>query len=941
MHNHRTFRLVTPPSPSVLRGSLVGTAVLAGLTAAKLLFDESIGRPTPFLTYFGAVLVAAWYGGLVAGAVTTALSAALGYACFIAGNPDVASARAAVQVAVFGVEGLSIAWLTGRLAHERRSALAHAATARESADKLEAVLQGLEDGITLQDESGAIVYANAAAARIVGVASPADLVADPAAIVGRFEMFDETGAPLSPERLPSRQLRAGGTAGELLVQFRERGGSTLRWSMVGATGVRDEQGELRFVVNVFRDVTERHRQEEALRISQEWFSTALRSIGDAVIATDASGAITFVNPVAEALTGWSASECAARPLAEVFAIVDEDTRRPTASPVERVLREGIVVGLANHTLLLRKDGSEIAIDDSAAPIRGPDGKLVGVVLVFRDVTEERRRHQRAAVLARASEELTTSLDYEATLAKVARLAVPHIADWCAVDIVEDGEVRRLAVAHVDPAKIEAVREIDRRWPPDPHAATGVPNILRTGQPEMVAEIPASVIEAAARDEEHLRSIRALQLRSYIGVPLARSGATFGVLTLVMAESGRTYGAADRELALALAERAAVAVENARLYRAAQSARAEAELANRTKDDFLAMLGHELRNPLAPILTALELIKLRAPPGIEREREIMERQVRSVVRLVDDLLDVSRITRGRIELDRAPVELADVVAKGIEVASTLVEARRHSIEVDVPRGLVVDGDAMRLAQVFANLVINAAKYTEPGGRIRIVGERDGSTHRVRVCDSGMGIAPDMLARIFGVFVQGPQAIDRGQGGLGLGLTIVQSLVRLHGGSIAAHSDGPGQGSEFVVTLPGADPSAAASAATESATEAASRALSILVVDDNADALEMLVEALTLLGHRPVAAPDGPTALEVAATHQPSIALLDLGLPGLDGYGLAQRLRELPGLGGLRLVAITGYGQASDRARTAAAGFAAHLVKPAGLETIRSILEELSD
>lgn len=813
---------------------------------------------------------------------------------------------------------------------------------RIGSDAFQAAMGCLDQGITIQDASGELVYANAAAARMLGLESPqAMLQQGRARLNARFELFDESGEPMDWERLPGRAILAGREPTDLLFQFRADHGA-LRWSRLRAHRAEDEQGELLYVVNVFEDVTEAQRRAVALELSEQWFSTALRSIGDAVVATDAEGRVTFANPVAEQLTGWSADEARGRPLREVFRIVNEYTREPTESPVERVLRDGGVVGLANHTILLQRDGGELAIDDSAAPIIGPQGETVGVVLVFRDVSKARRAAQRQEFLAGASVELSSSLDYSVTLAKVAQLAVPTIADWCAVDMLEGGEIRRLAVAHVDPEKVAFVQEIERRWPVDMDAPQGVPNILRTGEPEMLRVIPEEVLESGARDEAHLRVIRELQLRSYIGVPLTIGDETFGVITLVMAESRRTYDEDDLELAGVLAQRASTAVQNARLYRAAEDARREAETANRTKDEFLAMLGHELRNPLAPIVTALELMKMRGDGQGSREREVVERQVMALQTLVDDLLDVSRITRGRIELDRAPVELADVVDKSVEVVGTLIETRRHALHVDVPRGLVVDGDASRLAQVVNNLLTNAAKYTEPEGQIWVTGAREGDEVVLRVRDSGIGIPPQMLSGVFDVFHQAPQALDRAQGGLGLGLTIARSLVEGHGGTITAKSAGVGRGAELEMRLPASQRDveppepAAESQFAEHEPEAGTP---ILVVDDNSDALEMIVAVLEVIGYRPLPASDPAAALELAQQTLPPLALLDLGLPVIDGYELGRRLRAIPGLADIKLIAATGYGQPSDRERTTAAGFAAHLVKPIALDELRRVLEEL--
>jgi CheY-like chemotaxis protein/nitrogen-specific signal transduction histidine kinase len=372
-----------------------------------------------------------------------------------------------------------------------------------------------------------------------------------------------------------------------------------------------------------------------------------------------------------------------------------------------------------------------------------------------------------------------------------------------------------------------------------------------------------------------------------------------------------------------------------------NARREAEAANRAKDEFLAMLGHELRNPLAPILTALQLMSLRdGADATARERSVIDRQVRHLVRLVDDLLDVSRIARGRIELSRQNVELCDIVAQAIEMASPLLEERRHNLTVRVARrGLAVHGDSTRLSQVVQNLLINAAKYTEPGGRISVEASRHGATLELRVTDNGVGISAEMLPVVFDVFVQSRQTVDRSQGGLGLGLAIVRTMVELHGGSVAARSDGPGRGSEFVIKLPAAQASAPARKAQRRSARrnAHAQAIRALVVDDNPDAVSMLGDALRSFGYETRTASDGPAALAIAQTFQPHVVLLDLGLPVMDGYEVAERLRVLgaPPL----TVAVTGYGQDADRAQSAAAGFAAHFVKPVDLEELKTTLDRL--
>lgn len=367
-----------------------------------------------------------------------------------------------------------------------------------------------------------------------------------------------------------------------------------------------------------------------------------------------------------------------------------------------------------------------------------------------------------------------------------------------------------------------------------------------------------------------------------------------------------------------------------------------EAANRSKDEFLAMLGHELRNPLAPITTALHLMALKEPGALVRERAIIERQAGHLVHLVDDLLDVSRVTRGKVRLNKSRIALADVVSRAVETATPLFEQKRHTLTVDVPSaGLDVDGDPVRLGQVFSNLLTNAAKYTEPGGRISVRATREDDAAVVRVEDNGAGIHPDQLAQIFDAFVQGPRASDRALGGLGLGLALVKSFVTLHGGAVVAHSRGPGFGSVFEVRLPALAPED--HAVPEEAPEQIDGRpppprKRVLLVDDSEDILELVSTLLRFEGYEVLEARDGPSALQVAPSFRPDVAVLDIGLPAMDGYDLAQHLREELGESTPKLIAMTGYGQESDRERARQAGFAVHLVKPvdpsALLASIRS-------
>jgi signal transduction histidine kinase len=368
---------------------------------------------------------------------------------------------------------------------------------------------------------------------------------------------------------------------------------------------------------------------------------------------------------------------------------------------------------------------------------------------------------------------------------------------------------------------------------------------------------------------------------------------------------------------------------------------ELQRANQAKDEFLAMLGHELRNPLAPIVTALRVMELRGVAGAERERSVIERQVEHLRRLVDDLMEVSRIVSGKVRLSTSAIELADVVAQAVEVTSPMFEQRHQRLLVSVPPvGLPVVVDSQRMTQVIGNLLTNACKYSDPQAEIRVAARQEGDDVVLRVEDFGTGIEPEMLGRVFDLFSQERQSIDRSRGGLGLGLAIVRNLVQMHGGTVSAQSEGRGRGATFTVRLPLSqrvanahpDPSRARRPSLQR-----SDARRVLIVDDNRDAAEMLADLLASLGHVTKIAVDGPAALALVQDFVPDVALLDIGLPAMDGYDLARRLRSGSPASRARLFAVTGYGQAADRARSREAGFDGHFVKPLDLNAIVRAIE----
>ncbi|HYE86239.1 MAG TPA: PAS domain S-box protein [Vicinamibacterales bacterium] len=1037
---------------------------------------------------------------------------------------------------------------------------------------LAAIVDSADDAIVAKNLDGIIQSWNAGAERVFGYRA-SEMVGKPVRMLIPPERQSEEDAILA-------RLRRGERVDHFETVRVRKDGTHVHVSLT-VSPVRASDGTIIGASKIARDITAQKHAAAALAAQQEWFRVTLGSIGDAVIACDPHGAVTFVNATAETLTGWSHDDAVGRALTDVFDIVNETTRVAVEDPASLVMRLGHVVGLANHTVLIAKDGTERPIADSAAPIRDATGTMLGVVLVFRDVSDERKSqlaleeqrrwlettlesitdafcaldrdwrftyvnrqaevllgrdrgtllgknhweeypdtagsvvetsyrralaeqvtvtfeffyqphdrwydvhaypsleglavyfrdvsdrkkseivlrdsesrfreladampqivwtadghgridylnrrwseftgepasvsndawgsllhpddaalagerwaastgsgepfemqlrlldrrndtyrwhlirtvavrdeagrisrwfgtatdiHQQKAAesslrfLAEISAELASVADYEATLQKLASLSVPYFADWSAVDLSEPGGLRRLAVAHQDPMKIAVADQLMRDYPPDPSAPAGMFAVLRTGKPMLVSGITDEMLVESAVDQRHLTLLRSLGLKAYICVPLIVSGQIIGVLTFATAESGRTYTNDDLSLAMDLARRASVAVDNTKLYQALREA-------DRRKDEFLATLAHELRNPLAPIRNALEILRMPrvAPDTQERARAMMERQVHHVVRLVDDLLDVSRVMGGKIELRREPVELAAIVARAVETVQPLIDAQQHELRIKLPsESMVIEADTVRLSQVISNLLTNSAKYTDPGGRISLSAQREQNTVVLRVRDNGIGLDPAMRTRIFDLFVQAELGTTRSQGGLGIGLTLARNLVEMHDGSIEAVSRGIGHGSEFIVRLPLAHGIARTEIEPPDAPAAeppARQKTRVLVVDDNTDAAESLAILMGAYGHEVRVASSGAAALELVKTFVPDIAFLDIGMPTMDGYELARRLRAQPALKDIVLVALTGWGQQEDRRRSAEAGFAHHVVKPPEPEALAALIDSV--
>ncbi|MDB5216196.1 MAG: Chemotaxis protein methyltransferase CheR [Myxococcaceae bacterium] len=564
-----------------------------------------------------------------------------------------------------------------------------------------------------------------------------------------------------------------------------------------------------------------------------------------------------------------------------------------------------------------------------------------------------REEERRGIVADATSALAVSLDYKVTLGRLASILVPRLADWCAIEMIDEaGKSDQLAVAHGDPKMVEYAWELRRRYPPSPNGSNGVPNVLRTGTSEMYGDITDEMLVAGAIDEEHLRISRELKLRSALIVPLVARGATLGAITMVHAESGRRYGRADLVLAEEIARRAAISVDNARLFGAEQRARAAADDANRLKDEFLATVSHELRTPLNAILGWSRMITTGALDEARRARasETIERNAVAMTQLVEDLLDVSRIISGKMRLEIESVDLGKVVEAAIESirpAALAKEITLRSIVEPAPGPLL--GDPNRLQQVVWNLLSNAVKFTPRHGRVEVIVRRSGSSVEVSVRDDGAGIDAAFAPYVFDRFRQADGKITRTHGGLGLGLAITRQLVEMHGGSVEAQSEGIGHGATFTVKLPItamrplADPKPAVTAdGGEPDVGSELEGLHVLAVDDDEDSRRLVHAVLEKAGARVTLATSVEEAMTAFDRELPDVVVSDIGMPGQDGLELIRRIRALPSDRGGQVpaAALTAYARAGDRTRVLSAGFSMHLPKPIEPEELVAVVVSLA-
>ncbi len=786
----------------------------------------------------------------------------------------------------------------------------------------------------------------------------------------------------------------------------------------------DEERSLRSVAlqNAKSILVERQRVERELFTERERLRITLASIGDAVISTDAEGRVVFLNPVAERLTGWRQADAVGQPLTDVFQIVNETTRATVENPALRALREGRVVDLANHTVLIARDGTEHPIDDSAGPMLDERGAPIGAVLVFRDVSERKRAEEGLAQLAaivESSEDaiLSKTLDgvirsWNAAAQRVfgytaaeaigqnVTMLIPRerldeetvilsklqqgqrIDHFETVRLAKGG--RRLDISlSVSPVKdhdgrvigaSKIARDITERKRAD--------EVLRQSQERLALAVAAASLGDWSWDAATDRmgfSQRALDI---FGIAPGRL-MTRSTMQALVHEDDRPGAAAEVERSTAAGGQYDVEYRLIRpsgdvvwvsskgkaQYRTdgsisgifgvvqdvTERKRLESDLrqrvheladADRKKDEFIALLAHELRNPLAPIRAGLQVLKLGAsdPSALEKARGMMDRQLSHMVRLIDDLLDVSRISSGRLNLQKTPVLLSDVVSHALEAVGPAIQAAGHQLDVSMPEApVLLEADLTRLAQVFGNLLANSAKYTPQGGQIWLKAEVRGGETVVSVRDTGIGIPSDALSRVFEMFSQVDRSVERVTGGLGIGLALVKGLIETHGGTVRAASPGPGLGSTFTVRLPirGGDialpPTEAV--APERVTPVPRR--KVVVADDSVDGAEAMADLLEAMGNEAHVAHDGLSAVALVERVRPELVLMDVGMPGQNGLDATRQIRQQPWGRPMRIIALTGWGQEADRQRSRAAGCDGHLVKPIDFEQLEKLLRELPE
>lgn len=707
-----------------------------------------------------------------------------------------------------------------------------------------------------------------------------------------------------------------------------------RWVVGKAKFFRDERGEPVRMVGINIDIHDRKQAEERLRESEERLRLAQTAGNMGSWEFDPATGIISCTPTCKMNFGLPESATVTHEL--LLKLTHVDDRERVTAQIQNALKSGDDYEIEYRNI--RPDGSINWIHVRGRAVLNADGKAVRMVGVSLDVTQRRRnedgirrQNERLRILADAAERLlsaddTSRMVFDLFNTVSQRLGLDGYFNFM---VAEDGTALRLDSCAGIPE--DAKRGIQRLE--FGQAVCGT--VALTRQPRIATDIQSSA-------DPLVQLVKSFGFRTYACNPLLAGDRLLGTLSFAARDRDR-FSEEDLEVLRTLCHYVAMAKERNRL---ATEARAQAELLrdqDRLKDEFLATLAHELRNPLAPVRAGLGIIKMAdSRTDRDRAREMMERQISHMVRLVDDLLDVSRITRGKVELKKEHVELRSVVDAALEVSRPLIDAANHAFSMNLPNGsLWLDADPTRLAQVLSNLLNNAAKYTPKNGHIELIAERDGQEVLIRVRDNGAGIPREMLPRVFDMFTQIGRTIDRSQGGLGIGLTLVKRLLELHGGSIDVQSPGAGLGSTFTVRLPSLVRDGAVSSNSDGVPHTRNKTAHrrVLIVDDSVDGAESLSLLLSLVGHETKTVHNGKDVIPAAHAFRPEIIFLDIGLPGLNGYEVAALIRRDPLLKHTLIVALTGWGSESDRRRSQDAGFDHHLTKPVDSKQLQLIFDTL--
>ena len=793
---------------------------------------------------------------------------------------------------------------------------------------LEDILEQLPVGVVvISPNSGQFLYGNSRAAEILGcTASDATLPGRP---------WDETplladARPLGDQPWPlARTLDTGEVINGQEVMVRRADGqpAVVRVHAFPILGVGRRTLS---IVMTFSDITQTKEAEAALRESEERYRS-LVDFSPEPIAVHSGGIVVYLNEAGARLLGAdSPGEIIGRPVLDFVppAQVPMIKRR-----MRRVLEEGWAPLIEEQFLGL--DGRIVDVEVVAVRV-SYQGRLASQ-MVIRDISHRKQAQRARQLLTHAGMVLSSTLDFGQTLENAARLGIPTVADACLLEVAEEGEHGLSQVIALEDRDEEArLRRRLRRH--SDHALCLQPLLEANGNNRPLMLTGEAALNACLNSPNQglVKVWRALAPQAVVIVPLTARRKVTGIMTFLQLTSETRVQEDDLPALDELGRRTAVAIDNARLYR-------EMQEADRRKDEFLAMLAHELRNPLAAISGAIEVLGQDGgqPETLHHARAAADRQLGNMTRLLDDLLEVSRITQGKIQLRREAVLLGDPLDQSIRACGELLKTQGHELKlVLLEAPLTVQADPSRLEQIFTNLLNNAAKYTPPRGVLELSTALEDGMAVIRVKDNGVGIAREVLPHVFDLFVQGESTLDRAQGGLGIGLTLVRRLVEMHGGQVSAKSDGPGTGSEFTVLLPvkgGKEPTPRRPAPPQGAVSV-NTGRRVLLVDDNLDVAVMLATLLRGDGHEVEVAHDGPAALEAAKAWKPAVVLLDIGLPAMDGYQVARKLREREGGDQLLIIAITGYGQEPDRQKAKDAGFDHYLVKPVPMAKLRELLAE---